>query len=209
MFVAVAGNIGAGKSSLTALLAKRFALEPVFEAVEENPYLADFYADMPRYAFHSQMFFLSRRLAQHVRQVNPGRRVIQDRTIYEDAEVFARNLHDTEVLDARDFGVYTDTYRAVRETLRPPDLLVYLRAGLPTLRRHIAQRGRPFEAAVGDDYLLRLGDLYEAWFSSYMLSPKLVLSADALDFVHDPAALAETVEQLRPYLAEPILAAGR
>ena len=105
MFVAVAGNIGAGKSSLTGLLAGRFALEPVFEAVEENPYLADFYADMPRYAFHSQMFFLSRRLQQHVSQVNPGRRVIQDRTLYEDAEVFARNLYDTNVLDARDFGV--------------------------------------------------------------------------------------------------------
>ena len=160
MFIAVAGNIGAGKSSLTALLAERFALEPVFEAAQENPYLADFYGDMPRYAFHSQMFFLSRRLQQHVSQVNPGRRVIQDRTLYEDAEIFARNLYDTGVLGARDFGVYSDMVGAVRGVLRPPDLLVYLRAGLPTLRRHIAQRGRVYEQNLGDDYLLRLGTLY-------------------------------------------------
>ena len=208
MFVAVAGNIGAGKSSLTGLLAERFALEPVFEAVEENPYLADFYADMPRYAFHSQMFFLSRRLQQHVSQVNPGRRVIQDRTLYEDAEVFARNLYETNVLDARDFGVYTRMYGAVRGVLRPPDLLVYLRAGLPTLRRHIAQRGRDYEQNLQDDYLLRLGALYERWFAAYALSPKLVLEVDALDFVNDPEALATVLERLRPYLSEPILAAG-
>lgn len=208
MFVAVAGNIGAGKSSLTGLLAGRFALEPVFEAVEENPYLADFYADMPRYAFHSQMFFLSRRLQQHVSQVNPGRRVIQDRTLYEDAEIFARNLYDTNVLDARDFGVYTRMVGAVRGVLRPPDLLVYLRAGLPTLRRHIAQRGREYEQNLQDDYLLRLGALYERWFAAYALSPKLVLEVDALDFVNDPEALATVLERLRPYLSEPILAAG-
>ena len=207
MFVAVAGNIGAGKSSLTALLAERFALEPVFEAVEENPYLADFYNDMPRYAFHSQMFFLSRRLQQHVSQVNPGRRVIQDRTLYEDAEIFARNLYETNVLDARDFGVYTNMVGAVRGVLRPPDLLVYLRAGLPTLRRHIAQRGRVYEQNLQDDYLLRLGALYERWFGLYTLSPKLVLEVDALDFVNDPAALSRVLEQLRPYLSEPILAA--
>lgn len=207
MFVAVAGNIGAGKSSLTALLAERFALEPIFEAVEENPYLADFYKDMPRYAFHSQMFFLSRRLQQHVSQVNPGRRVIQDRTIYEDAEIFARNLHETNVLGARDFSVYTDMVGAVRGVLRPPDLLVYLRASLPTLRRHIAQRGRVYEQNLGDAYLLRLGTLYERWFGLYALSPKLALEVDALDFVNDPTALSTVLERLRPYLSEPILAA--
>ena len=207
MFVAVAGNIGAGKSSLTALLAERFALEPVFEAAQENPYLADFYRDMPRYAFHSQMFFLSRRLQQHVSQVNPGRRVIQDRTLYEDAEIFARNLYETNVLDARDFGVYTNMVGAVRGVLRPPDLLIYLRAGLPTLRRHNAQRGRVYEHNMEDDYLLRLGALYERWFGLYALSPKLALEVDALDFVNDPAALATVLERLRPYLSEPILAA--
>ena len=205
MFVAVAGNIGAGKSSLTEVLATSFALEPVFEAVDENPYLADFYADMPRYAFHSQLFFLTKRLAQHVSQVNPGHRVIQDRTLYEDTEVFARNLFETGVLDARDFSVYSAMVEAVRDVLRPPDLLIYLRASLPTLRRHIALRGRSYEAALSDAYLFQLGTLYERWFTAYDLSPKVVLDADALDFVHDEAALEELLTRLRPYLAEPIL----
>lgn len=208
MFVAVAGNIGAGKSSLTKILAARFALEPVYEAVEENPYLVDFYADMPRYAFHSQLFFLSRRLAQHVYQVNPGRRVIQDRTLYEDAAVFARNLFAQGILDARDYGVYTAMYEAVQGTLRPPDLLIYLRASLPTLRRQIAQRGRPFEVTLADDYLTQLGVLYEEWFADYALSPKIVLEVDALDFVHDAAALTGVLEHLRAYLEEPILSLG-
>ncbi len=205
MFVAVAGNIGAGKSSLTKVLAESFALEPVYEAVDENPYLADFYADMPRYAFHSQMFFLGKRLAQHVQQVNPGRRVIQDRTLYEDAEIFARNLFETGVLDARDFGVYTTMVEAVRGALRPPDLLIYLRASLPTLRRHITLRGRSFEASLSDAYLLQLGALYERWFAGYDLSPKVLLEADALDFVYNAASLNEVLTRLRPYLSEPIL----
>ena len=205
MFIAIAGNIGAGKSSLTSVLAESFALEPVYEAADENPYLADFYADMPRYAFHSQMFFLSKRLAQHVSQVNPGRRVIQDRTLYEDAGIFARNLFEAGVLNARDFGVYTTMYEAIRDALKPPDLLIYLRASLPTLRRHIALRGRTFEASLSDEYLLRLGALYEDWFTAYDLSPKLVLEADTLDFVHNEAALEEVLTQLRPYLTEPIL----
>ena len=205
MFIAIAGNIGAGKSSLTSVLAESFALEPVYEAADENPYLADFYADMPRYAFHSQMFFLSKRLAQHVSQVNPGRRVIQDRTLYEDAGIFARNLFEAGVLDARDFGVYTTMYEAIRDALKPPDLLIYLRASLPTLRRHIALRGRTFEASLSDEYLLRLGALYEDWFTAYDLSPKLVLEADTLDFVHNEVALEEVLTQLRPYLTEPIL----
>ena len=205
MFVAVAGNIGAGKSSLTRVLAESFALEPVYEAVDENPYLADFYTDMPRYAFHSQLFFLSKRLAQHAQQINPGRRVIQDRTLYEDAEVFARNLYETGVLDARDFSVYTEMVGAVRDVLRPPDLLIYLRASLPTLRRHIALRGRSYERALSDTYLRQLGALYERWFADYALSPKVALEADTLDFVYDEAALDRLFTQLRPYLSEPVL----
>ena len=205
MFVAVAGNIGAGKSSLTRVLAESFALAPVYEAVDENPYLADFYTDMPRYAFHSQLFFLAKRLAQHAQQINPGRRVIQDRTLYEDAEVFARNLFETGVLDARDFSVYSAMVEAVRDVLRPPDLLVYLRASLPTLRRHIALRGRSYEASLSDAYLRQLGALYERWFADYALSPKVVLDADTLDFVHDEAARDKLLARLYPYLAEPIL----
>ena len=205
MFVAVAGNIGAGKSSLTRVLAEHFALEPVFEAVDENPYLADFYADMPRYAFHSQMFFLARRLEQHVSRVNPGSRVIQDRTIFEDAHIFARNLADEGILDARDFRVYTAMYRAICGALRPPDLLVYLRAGLPTLRHHIAQRGRVFERSIDPEYLARLNTLYETWFETYDLSPKVVVEADTHDFVNDPKALQGVLAQLGPWLATPVL----
>ncbi|CAA9571707.1 MAG: Deoxyadenosine kinase @ Deoxyguanosine kinase [uncultured Truepera sp.] len=205
MFVAVAGNIGAGKSSLTQILAERFALEPVYEAVDENPYLSDFYADMPRYAFHSQMFFLARRLQQHVSQVNPGNRVIQDRTVYEDAHIFARNLFEEGVMDSRDFRVYTAMYGAIREALRPPDLLVYLHAGLPTLRRHIALRGRDFEATIENGYLERLNGLYEDWFAAYDLSAKVVIGADALDFVGNPDDLARVLEQLEPWLTPPIL----
>ncbi len=207
MFVAVAGNIGAGKSSLTRILAEHFALEPVYEAVDENPYLTDFYADMPRYAFHSQMFFLARRLEQHISKVNSGNRVIQDRTIYEDARIFARNLADEGILDARDFRVYTEMYGAICGALRLPDLLIYLRAGLPTLRHHIARRGRVFERSIDPDYLAKLNTLYEDWFGTYDLSPKVVLGADALDFVNDPKALQGVLAQLEPWLATPILSA--
>ncbi len=207
MFVAVAGNIGAGKSSLTRVLAQHFGLEPIYEAVDENPYLTDFYADMPRYAFHSQMFFLARRLEQHISKVNSGNRVIQDRTVYEDAHIFARNLTDEGVLDARDFRVYTEMYGAICGALRPPDLLVYLRAELPTLQRHIARRGRDFERSIDPDYLARLGTLYENWFRTYDLSPKIVVEADTLDFVNDPEALRVVLAQLGPWLATPILSA--
>jgi len=204
VYIAVAGNIGAGKSSLTRVLAAHFALSPVFEAVDENPYLEDFYRNMPRYAFHSQMFFLAKRLEQHLAQVNPESRVIQDRTVYEDAAIFARNLFEEGVMDARDYGVYCAMYGAVKRVLRPPDLLVYLRAGLPTLRRHIALRGRAFEAGIEDAYLERLGALYEDWFRSYK-GQKVALEADMLDFVNDPEDLEGVLEQLAPWLTPPIL----
>ena len=198
MYVAVAGNIGAGKSSLTRLLSARYHLEPVYEAVDENPYLEDFYHDMRRYAFHSQMFFLATRLRQHLRQVNPGRRVIQDRTVYEDAAVFARHLHEQGVLDDRDHRSYRTMYEAVSAALRPPDLLIYLRADLATLRRHIRQRGRGYEESIEDAYLLGLDALYEAWVASYDLSPVVVLPAAELDFVHrddDRDRVLELVER--------------
>ncbi len=206
MYVAVAGNIGAGKSTLTRLLSERFHLSPVYEAVDENPYLADFYTDMPRYAFHSQMFFLAARLRQHLAQVNPGERVIQDRTIYEDASIFAAQLHHSGVMDQRDYGSYLTMYEAIRQALRPPDLLVYLRASLPTLRQHIALRGRSFEQQIDDGYLLRLGELYEDWLEAYDLSPIVVIDADRFDVVHrsfDRDAVLEMME--RQGLALPVV----
>jgi deoxyadenosine/deoxycytidine kinase len=209
VYVAVAGNIGAGKSSLTRLLAQTFGLAPVYEAVEENPYLEDFYRDMKRYAFHSQMFFLGKRLEQHIIQVNPAQRVIQDRTIYEDAAIFARNLHEEGILSERDWRSYLQMYEAIRRTLRPPDLLIYLQASLPTLRSHIAQRGRSYEAGIEDAYLRRLNDLYHGWIEEYDLSELLVVPGDDFDFVRredDREQLLEMVERRglsRPFVPVP------
>lgn len=198
MYIAIAGNIGAGKSTLTRLLSASFNLAPVYEAVEENPYLEDFYRDMRGYAFHSQMFFLGKRLEQHLAQVNPGQRVIQDRTIYEDASIFARNLYADGILSERDYRSYRQMYEAISMALRPPDLLIYLDASLPTLRRHIAQRGRDYEAGIEDEYLERLNSLYKTWILDYDLSDLLVLPADELDFVQrekDKEQVLELVER--------------
>lgn len=186
MYVAIAGNIGSGKSSLTRLLSDRYGLRPVYEAVDENPYLEDFYASMELYGFHSQIFFLARRLQQHVEQVNPGEHVVQDRTVYEDAAIFATNLHRQGIMSDRDYRSYWQLYEAVRSTLKEPDLLVYLRAGLPKLRQQIALRGREYETSIEDAYLLQLNSLYEEWIAGYDQSRLLVLEADDLDYVHRP-----------------------
>ncbi len=196
MYLAVAGNIGVGKSSLTRILSERYRLRPIYEAVDENPYLEDFYRDMPRFAFHSQMFFLATRLEQHLNQVNPGERVIQDRTIYEDAAIFARNLFEEGKMDDRDYRSYRQMYQAILAALRPPDLLVYLQASLPTLRRRIAQRGRAYEADIDDDYLAQLNRLYDEWVASYRLSALVVVPTDDLDFVNREPDLARLLDML-------------
>lgn len=209
MYLAVAGNIGSGKSTLTRLLAERYALTPVFEAVDENPYLADFYADMGRWAFHSQVFFLSRRLEQHLSEVNRGSRVIQDRTVFEDASIFARNLRAAGLLDERDWRTYLALYRGIVPALRAPTLLLYLRCGLPTLRARIAGRGRAFERSIPDEYLLRLNALYEDWVGAYDLSPALVVPGDEVDFVADPAGLEWVCARLEAAgLERPVLGDG-
>ncbi len=206
LYVAVAGNIGAGKSTLTRMLSERYHLAPVYESVDENPYLADFYDDMRRYAFQSQVFFLAARLRQHLREVNPGRRVIQDRTVYEDANIFAKLLAEDGQLDRRDHGSYTLLYDAVASALRPPDLLIYIRASLPTLRAHISLRGRDYEAGIGDEYLERLGELYERWIEDYSLSPVVVVPGDDLDFAHDDKDLALVLDLLeRNGLTPPVV----
>ena len=210
MYVAVAGNIGAGKSSLTRILSETFNLTPVYEAVEENPYLEDFYKDMRTYAFHSQMFFLGKRLEQHLAQVNPGQRVIQDRTIYEDSAIFARNLYEEGILSGRDYRSYLQMYEAIRLALRPPDLLIYVDASLDTLRRHIELRGREYETSIGDDYLLRLGALYRSWIERYDLSQVLVIPADELDFVMNEADREQVVTMVeRMGLSRPFVGHGQ
>jgi deoxyadenosine/deoxycytidine kinase len=206
VYVAIAGNIGVGKSSLTRLLSDRYGLEPIYEAVDENPYLPDFYDDMRRWGFHSQMFFLAERLRQHLRQVNPGERVIQDRTVYEDAAVFARNLWREGVLDDRDWDAYQRMYEAIAATLRPPDLLVYLRASLPTLEARISLRGRDYESGIDPGYLERLNALYESFVARYDLSRVVVVPADELDFVRSPADLEATFAMLERHgLVPPIV----
>jgi deoxyadenosine/deoxycytidine kinase len=196
VYVAVAGNIGVGKSTVTSALALACGLQSVMEAVDENPYLADFYRDRRRWALHSQLFFLARRLEQHITLVNGRAGVIQDRTIYEDAEVFARALLDEGTLDARDHRVYSELYGAAARTLRAPDLLVYLRSSVPVLLGRIAVRGRGFEGSIEASYLGRLNALYDAWFAGYDLGAKVLVDADRYDFANDPRDVRALVEQL-------------
>lgn len=182
-FVTIAGNIGVGKSTLVTLLAGKLGWEPVLESVSENPYLADFYADMPRWSFHSQVFFLSRRLQQHHGLLQQENSVLQDRSVYEDAEIFARNLYRQAAMSERDWGCYYDLYETLTRMLRPPDLVIYLRASVATLRRRIAQRGRLYERQIADSYLQQLNQLYDEWAAGFTLSPVLTVDTDNLDYV--------------------------
>ncbi len=195
-FIAIAGNIGVGKSALTERLAAALGWEPFFEAVDDNPYLADFYQDMARWGFHSQIFFLGRRLRHHLLLLQRPHSVIQDRTIYEDAEVFARNLYERGDLSERDWRVYRELYETLLMFLPPPDLVLYLRASVPTLQRRIALRGRAFERAISADYLARLNDLYEEWIRRFDLCPVLTIPADRLDFVQHPRHLRLIVDKV-------------
>jgi deoxyadenosine/deoxycytidine kinase len=206
MYLAIAGNIGAGKSTLTRLLSERYSLTPVYEAVDENPYLEDFYADMPRYAFHSQMFFLATRLEQHLRYINPGSRIIQDRTIFEDANIFARNLFEDGTMNTRDYGSYRKMYEAILQALRPPDLLIYIRASVPTLQAHIRKRGRAYEASISENYLERLNVLYETFIAAYAFSDVVIIPGDRLEFVEKEEGLAEVLRLLEQHgLTAPVL----
>jgi len=184
-FITIAGNIGVGKSTLTALLAERLSWDPVYEAVSQNPYLADFYSDMQRWSFQSQVFFLSRRLQQHHDLLKQGRPVIQDRSVYEDAEVFARNLYQQGHLSERDWQCYLDLYRTLASLLRPPHLVVYLQASVETLRRRIDGRGRGYEQTITEAYLGQLNQLYESWASGFRLCPVLTVNTDNLNYVQN------------------------
>ncbi|MGQ9493225.1 MAG: deoxynucleoside kinase [Anaerolineae bacterium] len=199
-FIAVAGNIGVGKSTLTALLSERLGWEAFYEAVDDNPYLADFYKDMRQWSFHSQIFFLSRRL-RHLRQIldRPGT-VVQDRSIYEDAEIFAENLYRQGHMTERDYRTYRELYEAMTLFLPLPDLVVYLRASVPTLVQRIRMRGRDFERDVSAEYLAQLNQLYESWIEHFALCPVLTVPSDNLDFVkynsHMELIAAKIVEKL-------------
>ena len=188
-FVAIAGNVGVGKSTLVGLLAERLAWTPFYEAVDENPYLSDFYRDMRTWSFHSQVFFLSKRLRHHRRLLDHPSSVLQDRSVYEDAEIFARNLYRQGNMDERDYSVYRELYEVLTLYLPPPDLVVYLRAGVPTLQKRISLRGSEYERNISAAYLTSLNELYEEWIGAFRLCPVLTINADELDYVNHDAHL--------------------
>lgn len=200
-FLAVAGNIGSGKSSLTQLLAARFGWTPYFESVEDNPYLSDFYADMKRWSFNLQVYFLSNRFRSHKAITEGPSSVILDRAIYEDAEIFARNLYEIGNMEKRDYDNYVSLYRVMTDYLRPPDLLIYLRANIDTLLRQISLRGRDFEQSIRREYLEQLNSHYEAWIERYRLGPKLIVESDTLDFVSKEEDLQRVVAMIEKKLS--------
>jgi deoxyadenosine/deoxycytidine kinase len=192
-YVVLAGNIGAGKTTLVELMCQQLGWRPYFEPVTENPYLVDFYKDMASWAFHSQVFFLTHRVRSHRALMDDPFSVVQDRSLYEDAEVFARNLHRQGHLSERDWQTYQGLYRTFTTLLPAPDLVVYLQASVPTLRRRIQRRGREFEANISEEYLGQLNTLYEEWIAGFSLAPVLTVPADRLDFVQEKKDLRKIV----------------
>ncbi len=188
-YITIAGNIGVGKSTLVRLLCERLGWQPFYEPEAHNPYLADFYRDMPAWSFHSQVFFLATRLQIHRAVLSCPEPVIQDRSIYEDAEIFAANLHMQGSLSARDYETYTALYRGIAGFLPPPDLVIYLQASPATLVRRIVQRNRDYERSIAQDYLAQLNQLYERWIAEFNLCPVLTIPADHLDYVGHPEHL--------------------
>ncbi len=182
-FVAIAGNIGVGKSTLVKMLCKQMGWDPFYEPVTENPYLADFYRDMSAWSFHSQVFFLAHRLRSHFQLAQHPNSVIQDRSVYEDAEIFAQNLYHQGHISERDYQTYRALYETAVQFLPPPDLVIYLRASVPTLLQRISRRGRDYERTIAPEYLDSLNHLYESWIDNFTLCPVLAVPADDLDYV--------------------------
>lgn len=196
MHIAIAGNIGAGKTTLTTLLSKHYGWVPNYETVDDNPYLNDFYNDMQRWSFNLQIFFLNSRFKQVVDIRKSGKTVIQDRTIYEDAEIFAPNLHDMGLMSTRDFENYKALFNLMAELIQPPDLLIYLRASVPTLVNQIQQRGREYEESIRLDYLKMLNERYEIWINKYTDSKLLVVNVDDLNFHNNQEDLSKIIDRI-------------
>ena len=196
MHIAIVGNIGAGKTTLTELLAHHLKFEAQFEAVEDNPYLEDFYADMKRWSFNLQIFFLNSRFRHIVELQNREINMIQDRTIYEDAYIFAENLYDMGLMSARDFENYSNIFQSILHYIKPPDLLIYLKASVPTLVKNIQKRGRDYESTIRLDYLSKLNEKYEKWIGNYKDGKLLILDKDNLDFTNKPEDLASIIEKI-------------
>lgn len=186
LFVAVAGNIGTGKTTLTEMLAKHFNWQAHFESVSDNPYLSDFYGDMKRWSFPLQIYFMTHRVRAHQNILQQPASSIQDRTIYEDANIFARNLFEQGMMEERDFNNYIEIYKVLCASLQPPDLMIYLRKSLPKLKEQIKKRGRDYEQDMPEDYLNNLNRYYDEWIGGYKEGKKLVIESDKLDFVANP-----------------------
>lgn len=196
MHIAIVGNIGAGKTTLTGLLAKHYGWEALYETVDNNPYLEDFYSDMKRWSFNLQIYFLNNRFQQIVDIQNFQRNVVQDRTIYEDAYIFAENLHDMGLMTTRDHDNYQAIFSNITSFIKPPDLLVYLRASVPTLVNNIQRRGREYEAGIRIDYLSKLNEKYETWIRAYKAGKLLILDKDVLDFSNSPEDLGIVIQSI-------------
>lgn len=197
MHIAISGNIGAGKTTLATKLGQHFNWEVFLEAVDENPYLKDFYDDMKRWSFHLQVYFLNSRLRQ-VQQIQAGKKgVIQDRTLFEDAHIFAKNLHQSGLMEPRDYDNYRALFDSMSELVRPPDLLIYLRADLPKLIGQIQKRNRDYENNIRIDYLKNLNEHYEEWIAGYDKGKLLIVDVNNLDFVSRPEDLGFIVEKIQ------------
>jgi deoxyadenosine/deoxycytidine kinase len=199
-YITIAGNIGVGKSTLVSLLCEKMGFDPFFEPVTENPYLPDFYQDMRAWGFHSQIFFLTHRLLSHKQIFNFEGSVMQDRSIYEDAEIFARNLAVQGQINERDYETYRTLYEAIADFIPAPDLVIYLRASVPTLEKRIALRNRHYEKTISPNYLGQLNQLYEEWINNFTLCPVLTVPADDLDYVAHPRHLDLIIRKIEEKL---------
>jgi deoxyadenosine/deoxycytidine kinase len=196
MHIAIAGNIGSGKSTLTRLLAKHYGWEPHYESLDDNPYISDFYEDMQRWSFNLQVYFLNSRFNSVQEIKNSDKTIIQDRTIYEDAYIFAPNLHAMGLMSTRDFDTYQALFSTVKSMVKAPDLMVYLRADISALVSRIQKRGRDYEDAIRLDYLKRLNERYEAWISTYSDGKLLVVDIDNIDFENNPEDLGDIISKI-------------
>ena len=198
--IAIAGNIGVGKSTLVEFLSSTYGISPYYEPSEDNPYLPDFYVDMKRWAFHSQLYFLSNKFRIHQDLDRMPGLVVLDRTIFEDAEIFATALHDMRCMDDRDWATYCAFYKSILDAIKPPDLMIYLRCSMRTLRKRIRLRGREMEVDIPLAYLKRLDKLYENWIDSYDMSEVLILETDNLDYIHDLIHRLDVMERIESML---------
>ncbi len=196
MHIAIAGNIGSGKTTLTRMLSKHYGWVPHYEDVDDNPYLNDFYEDMQRWSFNLQVYFLNSRFNQMIEIQNSGDTIIQDRTIFEDAYIFAPNLHSMGLMSTRDFENYFTLFNLINSLIKPPDLILYLRASVPTLVNQIQNRGRKYEDNIRLDYLKRLNERYEAWVEAYNNGKMLIIEADHYDFLSNPDHLREVIDKI-------------